>query len=161
MIILCDTRQQKDLYITKKFDKAKILWLRTKLDSADYMAVRYDEKRGFYKDYAILVDTKKDLLEMSGNLCHKSEHERVKREITLAKELGCEKFVFLIKEKGIKTPQDLKDWRSPHTKVKGETLYKIMATMKERYGVEFIVTERKNMGNKVIELLKTEQKANK
>lgn len=153
MIILADTRQQKDKYITDKFDKANILWLRTKLDSADYMAIRYDDKKGFYKDYTILIDTKKDLLEMAGNLCKKSEHERLKREIVLAKELGCEKFVFLIKEKGIKTPQDLKNWRSQHTKVKGETLYKIMATMKERYGVEFIITERKNMGKKVIDLL--------
>ena len=61
LIILTDTRQQKENHIIKEFDKQNILHIQTKLDSADYMAVRYNEEKGFYKDYSILVDTKKDL----------------------------------------------------------------------------------------------------
>ena len=95
-IILTDTRQQKEKHILKEFDKQKILHIRTNLESADYMAVRYNEQKGFYKDYSILIDTKKDLLELCGNLCHTSEHERVKREIEKAKQLGCKKFIFLL-----------------------------------------------------------------
>ena len=102
-VILTDTRQQKEEHILKEFDKQRILHIQTKLDSADYMALRYDEKKGFYKDYSILVDTKKDLLEICGNLAHTSEHARLVREVELGQSLGATDFIFLIGEKNIKT----------------------------------------------------------
>ncbi len=149
-LILCDTRQQKDKYITDYFDKNNIQWVRTCLPSADYMTIRYDD--GFIKDYSILIDTKKDLEELSGNLCNATQHERIKREIQKAKDLGCEKFVFLICDDKIKSGDDLKKWTSKRTKVKGETLYKIMKTMKERYNINFIFTSKKKSGEIIIKL---------
>lgn len=154
-IILTDTRQQKEKHILKEFDKQKILHIRTNLESADYMAVRYNEQKGFYKDYSILIDTKKDLLEICGNLCHTSEHERVKREIEKAKQLGCKKFIFLIAEDKIKTSEDIKHWKSKYTRVKGNILLKIMTTMAKRYGVKFIICSKKNIGKKIIEILRS------
>lgn len=150
-IILTDTRQQKESHIIKEFDRQKILHIRTTLESADYMAVRYNN--GFYKDYSVLIDTKKDLEEISSNLCNTQNHERIKREIAKAKELGCNDFIFLIANNKIKTLNDLKQWKSKRTKVKGVTLVKIMQTMKQRYGIRFIVVPKKDMGKKVVELL--------
>ena len=150
-IILTDTRQQKESHIIKEFDRQKILHIRTTLESADYMAVRYNN--GFYKDYSVLIDTKKDLEEISSNLCNTQNHERIKREIAKAKELGCNDFIFLIANNKIKTLNDLKQWKSKRTKVRGVTLVKIMQTMKERYGIRFIVVPKKDMGKKVVELL--------
>lgn len=152
-VVLTDTRQQKEEHIIKEFDKQNILHIQTKLDSADYMALRYDEEKGFYKDYSILVDTKKDLLEICGNLAHTSEHQRLVREVDLAHKLNCSDFIFLIGEKNIKSIDDIKNWSSPHTKVKGETLLKIMITMKNKYGVRFIIVPRAKMGEKIIEIL--------
>ena len=149
-IILTDTRQQKDKYITKIFDKNNIKHIRTGLPSADYMVLRYND--GFVFDYSILIDTKKDLLELCGNLCKTSEHERVKREIAKAKELGCKKFIFLIAENKIKNIDDIKKWSSKYTKVKGNVLLKIMSTMTKKYGVKFIICPKKNVGNKIIEI---------
>ena len=149
--VLCDTRQQQDNHITKHFDKENISWIRAKLDSADYMAVRYDN--GFIKDYSTLIDTKKDLLELAGNLCRTSEHERIKREISKARELGCVDFIFLICENKIKTVEDIANWTNKNTQVKGSTLLKIMSTMKERYGVKYIIVPKKQMGQKIVELL--------
>lgn len=150
-IILTDTRQQKESHIIKEFDKRKIMHIRTTLESADYMAIRYDN--GFYKDYSILIDTKKDLEEISSNLCNSQNHERIKREIQRAKDLGCKDFIFLIANNKIKTLDDLKQWRSKRTKVTGEILTKVMKTMKERYGVRFIICSKKDMGKKIIKLL--------
>ena len=150
-IILTDTRQQKEQHILKEFDKQGILHIRTGLPSADYMALRY--KNGFYLDYTTLIDTKKDLEEMSSNLCNSKNHERIKREIERAKELGCKNFIFLIADNKIKTIQDLQNWSSKRTMVKGTVLCKIMKTMAERYGIRFIICEKKKMGKKVIELL--------
>lgn len=157
-IILRDTRQQKESHIIKEFDKQNILHIQTKLDSADYMAIRYDKEKGFYKDYSILIDTKKDLLELCGNLCHTNEHQRILKEIELGKQLGAKKFIFLIGENKIKTAEDIKIWQSPHTKVRGEVLLKIMSTMAKRYDVRFLIVPRKQMGAKIIQLLTSKPK---
>ena len=152
-VILTDTRQQKESHILKEFDKQGILHIQTKLNSADYMALRYDEEKGFYKDYSILIDTKKDLLEICGNLAHASEHQRLVREVNLGHSLGATEFIFLIGEKNIKTIDDIKNWSNKHTKVKGETLYKIMSTFKEHHNCRFIICDKKDLGKKVIDLL--------
>lgn len=151
LLVLCDTRQQKDFYITNYFDYKKIPWIREKLPSADYMALRWDN--GFVKDYSILIDTKKDVEEIARNLCNTSEHERIKREIAKAKEIGCKDFIFLICDSKIKTTQDLLQWQSKRTRVKGEVLAKIMKTMADRYDVRFIFTSKHKAGAKIIELL--------
>lgn len=152
-VILTDSRQQKEEHILKEFDKQGILHIQTKLDSADYMALRYDEKKGFYKDYSILIDTKKDLLEICGNLAHTSEHQRLVREVELGHSLGATEFIFLIGEKNIKTIYDIKSWSNKHTKVSGMTLYKIMRSFKEHHNCRFIICDKKDLGKKVIELL--------
>ena len=143
-IIIVDTREKGNKKILEYFDKIGQDYIISKLDAGDYM---------FYKDYSTIIDKKDGLLELAGNLCHTSEHERVKNEILRAKELGCENFIFLIQDSKIKSSEDIKNWSSPHTKVKGSVLLKIMQTMKERYGVRFIICPRKQMPQKIIELL--------
>lgn len=152
-VILTDTRQQKENHIIKEFDEQNILHIRTTLPSADYMALRYDDKKGMHLDYSVLIDTKKDLEEMAGNLCNKENHERINREILKAKDLGTKEFIFLIANNNIKTQEDLKKWSSKKTKVKGEILGKIMATMSRKYGIKFIICKKENMGKVIIKLL--------
>ena len=152
-VILRDTRQQKEAHIIKEFDKQEILHIQTKLDSADYMALRYNEEQGIYKDYSVLIDTKKDMLEICGNLAHSSEHFRLVREVDLGKSLGAKEFIFLIGENNIKSESDIKNWSSPHTKVRGETLLKILKTFKEHHDCKFIFVDKKDMGKKIVELL--------
>lgn len=143
-IIICDTREKGNKKILEYFTKVNQDYIISKLEAGDYM---------LFKDYSTIIDKKDGLLELAGNLCHTSEHERIKREIARAKELGCKNFIFLIQDNKIKSAEDIKNWSSPHTKVKGSTLLKIMATMKERYGVRFIICPKKDMGAKIIELL--------
>ena len=143
-LIICDTREKGNKKILEYFTKVNQDYIISKLEAGDYM---------LYKDYSTIIDKKDGLLELANNLCHTSEHERIKREIARAKELGCQNFIFLIQYSKIKSVEDIKNWTSPHTKVKGETLLKIMSTMKERYGVRFIIVPKKYMGKKIIELL--------
>ena len=147
-IIICDTRERKNKSILKYFDEHNIDYIISKLDAGDYM---------LYKNYTTIIDKKDGLLELAGNLCHTQEHERIKREIAKARELRCKDFIFLIQDNKIKSLEDIKNWSSPHTKVKGETLLKIMITMKERYGVRFIIVPKKNMPEMIIKLLGVEK----
>ena len=151
MIIECDTRQQKQEHITKAFDEAGVKYIRNKLYCGDYK--RVDSPK-------VIIDTKKNLLEMSGNLCKVTEHARIKREIAKAYDIGCERFIFLIADSNITCLEEVHKWQVParkngtkYTKVKPETLEKIMKTMSDKYGVEFRFCIKKEMGKKIIELL--------
>ena len=143
-IIIVDTREKGHKSILKYFDEHNIDYITSKLDYGDYK---------IYKDNSVVIDRKDNLLELAGNLCHTSEHERVKREIQRAKDDNCKDFIFLIGESKIKSVEDIKNWSSIHTKVKGITLLKIMVTMKQKYGVRFIICKKNEMGKKIVELL--------
>ena len=152
-IILTDTRQKSEEHIIKEFDKQGILHIRTGLPSADYMAVRYDNEKGFYLDYSILIDTKKDIEEIASNLCNSQNHQRILREIQKGKDLRAKQFVFLINGGKVKTIEDLQNWTSKRTKVKGEVLLKIFKTMSQKYGVKFMIVPKNKMGETIIKLL--------
>ncbi len=143
-LIIVDTREKGHQSILKYFDKVGQDYIISKLDFGDYM---------LYNNYDVVIDRKNNLLELAGNLCHTLEHERINREIKRAKDEGVKDFIFLISESKIKTIDDIKNWSSPHTKVKGSTLLKIMSTMAKRYKIRFIICARKDMGKKIIELL--------
>lgn len=144
-LIVVDTREKKNKSILKYFDSTNQDYIISKLDVGDYM---------IYKDYKTIIDKKDGLLELAHNLCNTSEHERIKREIKRAKELGCVNFIFLIQDSKIKTIEDIKKWTSSYTKVKGSILYKIMKTMKEKYNIRFMFVSKKNIGKMIIDLLK-------
>ena len=143
-IIIIDTREKGHKKILEYFNSVGQDYIISKLDAGDYM---------LYKDFSTIIDKKDGLLELSHNLCNSLEHERIKREIQRAKDLGCKNFIFLIQDSKIKTIEDIKNWSSPHTKVKGETLLKIMSTMNNKYDVKFIIVQKKNMGEMIIKLL--------
>lgn len=143
-LIIVDTREKGHKKILEYFDKVGQDYIVSKLDTGDYM---------LYKNYTTIIDKKDGLLELSGNLCNTKEHERVKREIAKARELGCENFIFLIQDSKIKSLEDINNWTSKYTKVKGSTLLKIMNTMKQKYGVRFIIVPKAKMGATIINLL--------
>lgn len=143
-LIIVDTREKGNKKILEYFDKTKQDYIISKLDAGDYM---------IYKDYSTIIDKKDGLLELAGNLCKTTEHERIKKEIERAKELGCKNFIFLIQENKIKTKEDIILWKSRYTKVEGKTLYRIMETMKNRYNIRFIIVPKKDMGKTIIDLL--------
>ena len=93
-LIVVDTREKGHKQILKYFDKVHQDYIISKLDAGDYM---------LYKNYSTIIDKKDGLLELSHNLCNTLEHERIKREIARAKELGCSNFIFLIQDSKIKT----------------------------------------------------------
>lgn len=144
-IIICDTREKGNKKILEYFDSVGQDYIISKLDAGDYM---------LYKDYTTIIDKKDTLLELAGNLCNTLEHKRINREIDKAKELGCKDFIFLIQDSKIKSIEDIKNWHSSYMpKVKGETLLKIMNTMRKKYDVRFIIVPKKNMGEMIIKLL--------
>lgn len=151
MIIQIDSREKKNKDILKHFDSIEQKYIISKMYAGDYQNVNSTK---------ILIDKKDSLVELASNLCRTTEHARIKREIARAKDIECERFIFLIADNKITNMDEVHNWEVPrkrdgmkYTRVAPSTLEKIMKTMNKKYGVEFIFCPRKNMGQKIIELL--------
>lgn len=146
MHIIVDTREQKYSHVTEYFDKENIKWYRSKLICGDYQNP---------ENPMTIIDRKKDLQEVAGNVCQ--QHERFVRELELAKELGY-KMIILVEEPNITTLTNVCSWynwrrRTNPKAVTGKTLYKIMSTMSEKYGVEWQFCKKSECGKRIVELL--------
>jgi hypothetical protein len=103
----------------------------------------------------VVIDRKKDLQEVAGNVT--KDHERFVRELELARELGY-KMIVLVEEPGIDKLVDVCSWYNWRKKknpraINGKTLYKIMLTMRDKYGFEWEFTTKQKCGERIVELL--------
>lgn len=117
----------------------------------------------------IIVDRKQNLVEIQSNIT--AGHERFRREMLKAVN---EKFklIFLIAESNnIKCLEDIiSNYKNPRyyqwlkngkkqgrkPPLSNETLYAILNTMKQKYGVEFVFCTKEELPKKLVELLKKE-----
>lgn len=148
-MIVIDTRQQAGKHKHKEevWTQLGVQTVRSKLIAGDY--ARLDNQ-------TVSVDTKKDFVELAGNICG-GQHERFRAECELARKCGI-RLVILVEEE---PPHgDVAMWQSPKTRsgkpfthVKGSVLKKAMATMTARYGVEFEFTTKEKAPFRVLEIL--------
>lgn len=146
MHIIVDTREQKYSHVTQSFDKQGVKWYRSKLICGDYQNPL---------NPMVVIDRKKDLQEVAGNVCQ--QHERFIRELELAKELGY-KMIVLVEEPTMVRLEDVCHWYNWRRKknpkaVTGKTLYKIMLTISQKYDVEWKFTSKEKCGERIVELL--------
>lgn len=149
MIIQIDSREKNNKEITRYFDLIGQKYFVSKLYAGDYCNPQ---------NQSIVVELKKDLVELANNLG--KEHDRFRREILRASDMGA-KMVILIREPGLKTIEDVFSWRSPinfstkkpRTTVKGSTLAKQMITMEKKYGVKFKFCSRIDAGREILKIL--------
>lgn len=150
MIIIEDTRNQIGKHNELNLELSKLGYrvLRSKLYVGDY--TRLDNQ-------TICIDTKKDWLEVAGNVCGR-QHKRFRQECIKAKEAGI-RLIILVEEETL-----IEEWNSPLnrlkqplTKVKCEVLAKAIKTMNKKYGVEFINCNKKDTAKILVDILKGEE----
>ena len=146
MVIQVDTREQKYDHVTRYLDKQGIKWVKSKCVVGDYVNL---------ENPMVVIDRKKDLQEVAGNVCQ--QHDRFVRELELAKDLGY-RLIVLVEEPSITTLTNVCSWYNWRRKknpkaVSGKTLYKIMLTMSQKYGVEWQFTTKEKCGERIVELL--------
>ena len=149
MVIQIDSRE-KARAISRTldyFEKHGIKHFVSKLPVGDYMS--YDNPR-------LVVDRKQSLIEVCQNVCQ--DHARFKRELERAAEYEI-KLVFLVEHGGgIKTLDDVKDWKNPRLKdhplaMSGERLYKVLLTMQNKYGIDWQFCDKRCTGKRILEIL--------
>lgn len=146
MVIQVDSREQKYEHVTNYFDSKGIKWVKSKCVVGDYVNL---------ENPMVVIDRKKDLQEVAGNVCQ--QHERFVRELELAKELGY-KMIVLVEDPTITSLSNVCSWYNWRRKknpkaVSGKTLYKIMFTISQKYDVTWEFTTKQDCGKRIIELL--------
>lgn len=163
MFILSDTREHKTEWdrIKKQFDVLGVRYDRCKLYCGDYQEV---------SNSLLVIDRKKDLQEICGNVCQ--QHERFQRELMRAREAGIHIVILCEHGADIKSLEDVKTWQNPRRQPRiawvnghrqrvvdspnaltGEQLFKTLTTIKERYGIDFEFCTKDETGKRIIEIL--------
>ena len=164
MQIQVDTREHAKEWerIKGQFDALGVQYFRSKMYVGDYQSL--DNPR-------LVIDRKKDLQEICGNVCQ--QHERFKAELLRAKEQGIKLVILCEHGADIKTLEDVFFWRNPRKyqirwktvngkrvkdvisakAVDGNQLYKSLCTIRDRYNVDFVFCQKEETGQKIIDIL--------
>lgn len=99
----------------------------------------------------ISVDTKKDLVEVAGNLG--KGHARFTRELVRATEQGWRLIILIEQYPAFNDRAKLYKWRNPHGRLHGPTLAKMMNTMEENYSIRFEFCAKRDTARRICEIL--------
>lgn len=104
----------------------------------------------------LVVDRKKDLQELCGNVCQ--QHERFRKELIRAADAGISLIILVEHGKDVKTLEDVYFWDNPRRKdspkaISGESLYRSLITIRDKYNVRFEFCTKEETGKKIMELL--------
>lgn len=144
--------------ICAQFDRLGVKYFVSKLPVGDYMNL--DNAR-------LVIDRKQNLIELCSNVCQ--QHERFRAEIQRANDNGI-RIIFLCEHgEDITCLEDVIFWENPRRKkrikkdgrwqnvetkaLKGETLYRILCTIRDKYGVEFEFCQKGETGARIKQLL--------
>lgn len=143
IVIVCDTREQKNDHILKWFERHGIPYVVRTIDTADYMV----EGNG-----QIRCDRKQNLNELAHNLLSR-DRGRFYREIRRARDAGIHLFVVCEHGHGVESIQDVSGWQNPYGKVTGKTLREAIYKCAIAYGCEFIFCNRRQTGKVIYQIL--------
>lgn len=193
MILIEDKAQKEGQHVTKNhyWEEQGVLVQRHPLAVGDYIianekvldVISRKTKRGmaikkmdFLGTYTATVDTKKDMMELYGDVIGK-QHARFRDECILAQNNGIKLYILVENTDGLKEVRDVFKWQNPRMHrynkirymhnigkweniplpskppVSGEQFAKSLLTMELKYGVKFVFCKPSEAGQKVIELL--------
>jgi hypothetical protein len=164
MVIQIDSREHKweMARVQRQLESLGVKTIVSKLYVGDYQSL--DNGR-------LVIDRKKDLQELCGNVCQ--QHERFRAELLRAQEAGIQIIILCEHGPDINDLQDVYFWQNPRKHevkwktvngrkirtvesskaVDGEQLYKSLITMRDKYGVRFEFCTKDITGQRIKELL--------
>lgn len=164
MQVQVDTREHAKEWerIKGQFDALGVQYFRSKMYVGDYQSL--DNPR-------LVIDRKKDLQEICGNVCQ--QHERFKAELLRAKEQGIKLVILCEHGADVNSLEDVFFWQNPRKyqirwktvngkrvkdvisakAVDGNQLYKSLCTIRDRYNVDFVFCQKEETGQKIIDIL--------
>ena len=127
--------------------------------------IEYEVSKLLFGDYmdwnrpGVVVDRKQNIAELAKNCT--VEHERFRREMEKARKAGAELVVLVeqnrYKDRGewveVDSIEDLLRWSSPHTMVRGEKVYQVLASWTAKYPLRVEFCDKRSTGRRIAEIL--------
>ena len=135
------------------------------LDYFERNGIEFDVSKllfGDYMDYSrpqLVIDRKQNIAELAKNCTR--EHERFRRELERVSKTGS-KLIILVEQNRYKDRDewvqvrqivDLIRWESPHTMVRGEKIYRVLASWCAKYPVEVRFCDKRATGKQIVNIL--------
>lgn len=136
--------------ILQSFTDAGAEYIISKLPFGDYMDWQHP---------GTVVDRKQNIAELAKNCT--TDHDRFRRELELAKKAGS-KLVVLVEQNRYKDRdewihvdviEDLIRWSSPHTTIRGEKVFRVLASWCSKYPLEVQFCDKRSTGKRIMEIL--------
>lgn len=153
--LISDTREKKNQHVLDYFETVGIKYEIAKLDFGDYMDV--------YRP-GLVIDRKQNIAELAKNVVGK-DRDRFVRELERAQAAGS-KMVILVEQNkykdrdrwiSVKEPADLMLWSSPHTKIRGERVFRSVSSLIHKYGISVRFCDKRSTGKEIIRILYNER----
>ena len=153
--LISDTREKKNQHVLDYFETVGIKYEIAKLDFGDYMDA--------YRP-GIVIDRKQNIAELTKNVVGK-DRDRFVRELERAQAAGS-KMVILVEQNRYKDrdkwihvtePADLMLWSSPHTKIRGERVFRSVSSLIHKYGISVQFCDKRSTGKEIIRILYNER----
>ena len=151
-LLIIDTREKPNAIkgILAYFDRHGIEYERSKLLFGDYCD---------YNRPQLVIDRKQNIAELAKNCT--ADHERFRRELERVKKTGSQLVVLVEQNRykdrdewiRVESVRDLLLWSSPHTMVRGEKVYRVLASWTAKYPLRVEFCDKRNTGKRIIEIL--------
>lgn len=127
--------------------------------------IEYEVSKLLFGDYmdwnrpGVVVDRKQNIAELAKNCT--VEHERFRREMDKARKAGATLVVLVeqnrYKDRGewveVDSIEDLLRWSSHHTMVRGEKVYRVLASWTAKYPLRVEFCDKRSTGRRIAEIL--------
>ena len=151
-LLLIDTREKPKAIenILAAFEAEGVPVARTKLLFGDYAD---------YNRPGIVVDRKQNIAELAKNVT--VERARFIAELERAKAAGA-KLVILVEQNrykdrdkwiSVKDVSDLMLWSNPHTKIRGEKVFRVLSELIYKYNISVIFCDKRVTGKRILEII--------
>ena len=151
-LLLVDTREKpkaiENILVT--FEAEGVPVARTKLLFGDYAD---------YNRPGIVVDRKQNIAELAKNVT--VEHGRFIAELDRAKAANA-RLVILVEQNrykdrdkwiSVKDISDLMLWSNPHTKIRGEKVFRVLSELIYKYNISVIFCDKRVTGKRILEII--------
>lgn len=141
MVIITDTREQKNSHITSYFDAQKITYMKRALKTGDYSAfIPKNEELGIFRDIHLQasIERKNSIDELAGNI---AERSRFENELIRA---SSSHFIMIVEDKDGYENLLNHNYRSQYTP---KALLGSIKAFEVRYGFTTIFLDKKLTGN--------------
>ena len=151
-LLLIDTREKPQAIegILKTVESAGVPYMRTKLLFGDYAD---------YNNPHIVIDRKQTIAELAKNAT--VERSRFVAELERAKAANA-RLVILVEQNrykdrdkwiSVRDVSDLMLWSNPHTKIRGEKVFRVLSELTYKYNISVVFCDKRVTGKKILEII--------